>query len=158
MAQEIERKFLVVGDAWREQAAGTAYRQGYLSTVKERTVRVRTAAGKGYLTVKGVAVGPTRPEFEYEIPISDANAMLDHLCQRPLIEKTRYQIRVGQLIWQVDEFAGENEGLVVAEVELGDEAQEFVRPDWAGEEVTNDRRYANANLVAHPYSSWSSNG
>jgi len=154
MAHEIERKFLVVGDAWREQAAGTAYRQGYLSTAKERTVRVRAAAGKGYLTVKGVAVGPKRPEFEYEIPISEANAMLDHLCLRPLIEKTRYQVRVGELMWVVDVFAGENAGLVVAEVELADEAQEFVRPHWAGEEVTNDRRYANANLVAHPYKTW----
>lgn len=154
MAQEIERKFLVTGDAWRKPASGRTYRQGYLSTVKERTVRVRTDGEKGYLTVKGISVGAKRAEFEYEIPIADADAMLNNLCERPLIAKTRRKISFAGLIWEVDEFAGDNEGLVVAEVELTDEAQEISLPDWVGEEVTHDPRYFNVNLVAHPYKNW----
>ena len=154
MAQEIERKFLVVGDAWRKRAKGMVYRQGYLSTVKERTVRVRIVGAKGYLTVKGITVGATRTEFEYEIPVADADTMLDELCIRPLIEKTRYKIPFDGLVWEVDEFAGDNDGLVVAEVELSHEDQELRLPNWIGEEVTGDPRYYNANLVAHPYKAW----
>ncbi len=154
MAQEIERKFLVTGDAWRKLAKGTVYRQGYLSTVKERTVRVRTVGDKGYLTVKGLSVGAKRAEFDYEIPVTDADVMLDELCEQPLIEKTRYNIPFDGLIWEVDEFASDNEGLIVAEVELSDEDQEIRLPDWIGEEVTDDLRYFNANLIAHPYKSW----
>ena len=154
MAQEIERKFLVTGDAWRKLAKGTVYRQGYLSTVKERTVRVRTVGDKGYLTVKGLSVGAKRAEFDYEIPVTDADVMLDELCEQPLIEKTRYKIPFDGLIWEVDEFASDNEGLIVAEVELSDEDQEVRLPDWIGEEVTDDLRYFNANLIAHPYKSW----
>ena len=151
MAQEIERKFLVTGDAWRELAEGTMYRQGYLSTVEDRTVRVRTAGAKGYFTVKGITVGATRTEFEYEIPVADADTMLDELCIRPLIEKTRHKIPFDGLVWEVDEYAGDNDGLVVAEVELSHEDQELRLPNWIGEEVTSDPRYYNANLVAHPY-------
>ncbi len=154
MAQEIERKFLVSSDAWRELASGTNYRQGYLSTVKERTVRVRTIDDKGYLTIKGITVGATRAEYEYEIPADEANELLDNLCERPLIEKTRYKIPHGGLTWEVDEFAGDNQGLIVAEVELTDEDQEVALPDWAGEEVTGDPRYFNSNLIANPYSTW----
>jgi CYTH domain-containing protein len=154
MAQEIERKFLVSSDAWRELASGTNYRQGYLSTVKERTVRVRTIDDKGYLTIKGITVGATRAEYEYEIPADDANELLDNLCERPLIEKTRYKISHGGLTWEVDEFAGDNQGLIVAEVELTAEDQEVALPDWAGEEVTGDPRYFNSNLIANPYSTW----
>ena len=154
MAQEIERKFLVTGDAWRKLAKGAVYRQGYLSTVQERTVRVRTVGEKGYLTVKGLSVGAKRAEFEYEIPVTDADVMLDELCEQPLIEKTRYKIPFDGLIWEVDEFASDNEGLIVAEVELSDEDQEIRLPDWIGEEVTDDLRYYNANLIAHPYKSW----
>ena len=154
MAQEIERKFLVKGDAWRKLAKGTVYRQGYLSTVKERTVRVRTVGDKGYLTVKGLSVGPTRDEYEYEIPVSDADAMLDKLCEQPLIEKTRSKIPFDGLIWEIDEFACDNEGLIVAEVELSDEDQKICLPDWIGEEVTDDPRYFNSSLIAHPYGSW----
>ncbi len=154
MAQEIERKFLVTGDAWRELAEGTMYRQGYLSTVEDRTVRVRTVGAKGYLTVKGITVGATRTEFEYEIPVADADTMLDELCIRPLIEKTRHKIPFDGLVWEVDEFAGDNDGLVVAEVELSHEDQELRLPNWIGEEVTGDPRYYNANLVAHPYKAW----
>ncbi len=154
MAQEIERKFLVSSDAWRELASGTNYRQGYLSTVKERTVRVRTIDDKGYLTIKGITVGATRAEYEYEIPADEANELLDNLCERPLIEKTRYKISHGGLTWEVDEFAGDNQGLIVAEVELTAEDQEVALPDWAGEEVTGDPRYFNSNLIANPYSTW----
>ncbi len=154
MGQEIERKFLVRGEAWRGLAAPTPYRQGYLSTEAARTVRVRTVGDKGYLTVKGLSVGARRSEFEYEIPRADADAMLDELCERPLVEKTRRKIPFEGLVWEVDEFAGENQGLVVAEVELDDENQEVRLPDWIGEEVTGDPKYFNANLIAHPYRTW----
>jgi CYTH domain-containing protein len=154
MGQEIERKFLVQGDAWRALGSGTRYRQGYLSTVKERTVRVRTIDDQGFLTIKGVTVGARRAEYEYPIPVQDANELLDELCERPLIEKTRYKIQHAGLTWEVDEFAGENQGLIVAEVELSDEAQALQLPDWVGAEVTADPRYYNANLIAHPYTTW----
>ncbi len=154
MAREIERTFLVAGDAWRALAEGVVYRQGYLSTDVERTLRVRVAGPKGTLTVKGMTVGATRTEFEYEIPLTDAEAMLDALCIRPLIEKTRHRIEFDGLVWEVDVFAGDNHGLVVAEVELAREDQAFRLPDWIGEEVTDDPRYYNANLVAHPYKDW----
>jgi CYTH domain-containing protein len=154
VATEIERKFLVVGDDWRSLAAATEIRQGYLSTVKERTVRVRVIGDRGYVTVKGITVGATRTEFEYEIPVADAHQMLDQLCERPIIEKTRSRIDVAGLIWEVDSFAGVNAGLVVAEVELEDEAQEIDPPRWIGEEVTDDPRYFNANLIAHPFNEW----
>jgi len=154
VAKEIERKYLVVGDAWRSLAVGTVFRQGYLSTVKERTVRVRVAGDRGYLTIKGITVGAVRSEFEYEIPRADADQMLDELCEQPLIEKTRHEIEAGDLTWEIDEFAGVNEGLIVAEVELEDEAQEIALPDWSGAEVTNDPRYFNSNLIAHPFSEW----
>lgn len=154
MGKEIERKFLVVGDAWRSLAPGGRYRQGYLSTVKERTVRVRIAGERAFLTVKGLSVGATRAEFEYAIPPADAEEMLDTLCERPIVEKTRYRIPFAGLTWEVDEFGGANAGLIVAEVELADEAQTFTRPAWIGREVTGEPRYFNANLVARPYSTW----
>ena len=154
MGTEIERKFLVNGDEWRKLGKATIYRQGYLSTVKERVVRVRTIDDKGYLTIKGISRGATRLEFEYEIPVEDANTMLDELCERPLIEKKRYVVKYGGLTWEIDEFAGENEGLIVAEVELTDENQHVKLPAWIGEEVTSDPRYFNSNLIKHPYKSW----
>ena len=154
MANEIERKFLVIGDEWKSLAVGVTYRQGYLSTVKERTVRVRTAGDRGTLTIKGITRGVSRLEFEYDIPAADANRMLDDLCERPLIEKTRYTIREGPLTWEIDEFTGDNRGLVVAEVELSAPDQPLDRPPWIGDEISDDPRYFNANLVGHPYSSW----
>ncbi|MCG3157820.1 MAG: Inorganic triphosphatase [bacterium] len=154
MAKEVERKFLVKGLEWKRLAAGVAYRQGYLSTVKERTVRVRTVGDKGYLTIKGLTVGVTRSEFEYEIPVADANALLDELCERPLIEKNRYKVAHAGLTWEIDEFFGENNGLVVAEVELQDAQQKIELPAWIGEEVSGDPRYFNANLIKHPYTKW----
>ena len=156
MPQEIERKFLVKGEGWRLAARGTPYRQGYLSTVPERSVRVRLIRDKGYLTVKGITVGATRAEYEYEIPAVEAGEMLDNLCERPLIEKTRYRLEHHGLTWEVDEFDGDNAGLIIAEVELDHEDQAITLPDWVGKEVTGDRRYYNASLIADPYSSWTS--
>ncbi|MBF0180856.1 MAG: CYTH domain-containing protein [Magnetococcales bacterium] len=154
MGMEIERRFLVRGDAWRSLGAGTEYRQGFLSTVKERVVRVRIAGDRATLTVKGVAVDLARPEFEYPIPIEDARILLDTLCERPLIEKTRYRIDHGGLTWEVDEFRGENQGLIVAEVELNDARQAVDLPPWVGQEVSEDSRYFNSNLVRVPFSRW----
>ncbi len=154
MGEEIERKFLVVGDGWRNTAEAEPLRQGFLSTEPERTVRVRLAGSRGSLTIKGKTIGARRQEFEYEIPGADAQRMLDTLCQRPLIEKVRYRLRVGRHIWEVDVFEGENAGLVIAEVELESEDEAFEKPDWAGEEVTDDPRYFNSNLVAKPFRTW----
>ena len=154
MGKEIERKFLVKGDAWRALGEGIQYRQGYLSTVKERTVRIRTINEKAYLTVKGLTQGIARVEYEYEIPVGDANEMLNELCERPLIEKTRYTLSAEGHTWEVDEFAGENLGLILAEVELVSEDQAVNLPDWIGTEVSDDPRYYNANLIANPYSRW----
>jgi len=153
MGKEIERKYLVRGDAWRKLAQGVRYRQGYLSTVKERTVRVRTVDDRGYLTIKGVTVGATRKEFEYDIPADDAVLLLE-LCEQPLVEKVRYKIPFGGLTWEVDEFEGVNQGLVVAECELSSEDQRIESPPWIGEEVTGDPRYFNSNLIAHPFTKW----
>jgi len=154
MAKEIERKFLLVGDAWRELAKGTHYRQGYLNSAKERTVRVRTIDDKGFLTIKGITTGATRVEYEYEIPHSDCTEMLDDLAEKPIIEKARYKIEFGGFVWEVDEFFGVNKGLVVAEIELEREDEPFERPDWLGEEVSDDPRYYNVYLAAHPYRTW----
>jgi CYTH domain-containing protein len=155
MAKEIERKFLVNGDAWRALAEGTTYRQGYLNSAKERTVRIRTADGRAFLTIKGITVGATRSEYEYEIPFDDGKAMLDTLVEKPLIEKKRYKIPVGNVTWEIDEFLGENVGLIIAEVELKGADQTFDKPVWLGDEVTSDPRYFNANLIKNPFMRWS---
>jgi adenylate cyclase len=156
MATEIERKFWVVGDAWRGAAdAGTRYVQGYLASgASGATVRVRLAGEAGWLTIKGPTVGLTRPEFEYAIPTADAEAMLQTLCTTPPIEKTRYTMTVGQHLWEIDVFAGVNAGLVMAEIELGSEGERFERPSWLGEELSDDPRFFNAALARHPYQSW----
>jgi CYTH domain-containing protein len=142
MGREIERKFLVKGFTWRE-VKGAMIRQGYLNSAKERNV-----------TIKGIAVGASRLEFEYEVPLKDAAELLE-ICEKPLIEKRRYRVLEGGLIWEVDEFFGENEGLIVAEVELESEDQAFHKPDWVGEEVTGDTHYFNSNLIRNPYTNWS---
>ncbi|MBF0620757.1 MAG: CYTH domain-containing protein [Magnetococcales bacterium] len=157
MGKEIERRFLVKGDAFKSLAEGVSFRQGFLSTVKERVVRVRIAGGKGTMTVKGLTRGFTKTEFEYEIPVENAQIMLDDLCEQPIIEKKRYSIPMGDLVWEVDDFFGVNEGLKIAEVELASEDQPFDRPEWLGEEISNDPRYFNSNLVQSPYSEWGSN-
>jgi CYTH domain-containing protein len=154
MGTEIERKFLLRDESWRAGANGTMYRQGYLNSAKERTVRVRTVGDKAFLTIKGVTVGATRAEYEYPIPFDDCNAMLDTLAEKPLIEKKRYKIRRGDLVWEIDEFFGDNKGLIVAEVELQSEGQVFGKPVWLGDEVSGDPRYFNSNLIKHPFTRW----
>ncbi|MDJ0708095.1 MAG: CYTH domain-containing protein [Leptolyngbyaceae cyanobacterium MO_188.B28] len=153
MGQEIERKYLVEGDEWRSLAVGQLYRQGYLPT-EECTVRVRVIGKKGFLTIKGPSTGISRSEFEYEIPTQDALDMMDSLCVGPLIEKMRYRIERNGLIWEVDEFMGENEGLIMAEVELEEEDQVIDLPDWIGEEVSGDPRYFNSSLAKFPFTHW----
>jgi len=154
MGTEIERKFLVRGTAWRSGAAGVRYCQGYLSLGAERTVRVRTCGGRGFLTVKGPGEGMARREYEYEIPWRDAREMLEMLCEKPLIIKARYRVGYEGLVWEVDQFHGENSGLVIAEIELEHQGQDVPLPDWVGKEVSGDPRYYNASLVRHPYSQW----
>ena len=154
MGIEIERKFLLTGTTWKNLAPGTSYRQGYLNSIKERTVRVRTIDDKGFLTIKGISVGATRVEYEYEIPFDDAENLLNELCEKPIIEKNRYKITHGGFVWEVDEFFGENEGLVVAEIELESEDQTFEKPEWVGVEVTGDPRYFNSNLIKNPFLKW----
>ncbi|MBD1864572.1 MULTISPECIES: CYTH domain-containing protein [Trichocoleus] len=162
MATEIERKFLVKPEEWQQfqqrsdptLLSSTRYRQGYISSSVSKTVRIRVAGDRGFITIKGPTVGYSRSEFEYSIPLADAEAMLDQLCEPPLIEKTRHRVAWDNLVWEVDEFAGENQGLMVAEVELSDTNQAITLPDWVGEEVSDDPRYFNASLAKHPYSRW----
>ncbi|MGY6629377.1 MAG: CYTH domain-containing protein [Wenzhouxiangella sp.] len=153
MGKEIERKFLVAGDGWRSSRK-RRYRQAYLSTDKHRTVRVRVVDEAAWLTIKGLTKGVTRAEFEYPIPLADAETLLAELCLQPVIDKTRYLVEQGKHTWEVDEFHGVNDGLVVAEIELASEDEAFEKPDWLGEEVSGDPRYFNANLIAHPFSEW----
>jgi adenylate cyclase len=155
MGQEIERKFLVTCDSWRTQASGQRLCQGYIPTQDTRTVRVRVSGTQGYLTLKGPAVGMVRSEFEYPIPLEDAETILSTLCHPPLIEKIRYRIPIDDVVWEVDEFLGANAGLILAEVELVSLDQTITLPDWVGEEVTYDQRYSNSNLARHPFTAWS---
>jgi adenylate cyclase len=152
MPVEIERKFLVQGDDWRTDQ-GVRIIQGYLNRDEERTVRVRIAGAGAYLTIKGKNEGAVRAEFEYEIPVADAEQLLK-LCDGPLIEKTRHTVVYAGMTWEIDEFHGANEGLVVAEIELEDAEQTFTTPAWIGREVTADVRYFNSNLAVRPYASW----
>ena len=154
MGIEIERKFLLAGDAWRGLGQSVLLRQGYLSSARERVVRVRIEGEQAMLTIKGANVGATRGEWEYPIPLADAAELLDGLCEQPLIEKTRHRIEHAGMVWEVDEFLGANAGLVVAEIELASEDQPFDKPDWIGAEVSGDARYYNANLIRHPFSQW----
>lgn len=153
MGVEIERKFLVKDDRWRNLAPGELYRQGYIPTV-ESTVRIRVVNDRGFITIKGMSQGISRAEFEYEIPVSDAAQMLDTLCKSPLIEKYRHKIELNGLVWEVDEFLGENRGLIIAEVELRNADQAIDLPDWIGEDVSHDPRYYNSNLTKHPFTTW----
>lgn len=157
MALEIERKFLVNPHLWQPLDKGILYRQGYIYTHNGNTVRVRIAGDKGFLTLKGKTHGMVRSEFEYEIPLEEAGEMLDTLCDRPLIEKIRYKLKIDNLMWEIDEFLGDNQGLLLAEVELSDENQPLNLPLWITEEVTQDSRYYNSNLAKKPYSQWSIN-
>lgn len=175
MGKEIERRFLVRKSAWdalRLQASshhaadgsnhGTLVhlpfkiRQGFLSSVKERVVRVRVTGERGMLTVKGPTHGFSKIEFEYAIPLADAQFLLNKLCERPLIEKDRYRVEQDGMVWEVDDFEGENRGLLLAEVELTEESQVFPLPTWVGEEISDDPRYFNSSLIKNPFSQWGS--
>jgi adenylate cyclase len=154
MGKEIERKFLASGDAWRRGAQGTFYRQGYLVASDDCVVRVRVAGEKAHLTIKGRKTGLSCPEYEYPMPVADAAEMLDQICLRPFIEKIRYTLNFKGMSWEIDEFKGENEGLVVAEVELAEEHQIIELPEWVDREVSFDPKYLNMNLMRHPYCRW----
>lgn len=155
MAQEIERKFLVKGDFKQDASKGTRITQGYLSSVPERTVRVRIKGDKGFITIKGIgsASGASRFEWEKEIPVAEVESLLQ-LCEPGVIDKTRYLVKSGIHTFEVDEFYGDNKGLVVAEVELQSEDESFVKPAWLGKEVTGDPRYYNAALSKKPFTQW----
>jgi adenylate cyclase len=155
MATEIERKYLVLNDAWRAHVQREVrYLQGYLANTRDCSVRVRVGGDSAFLNVKGATVGASRLEFEYPVPVADAEVMLRELSAGGVVEKTRYYVPYGGREWEVDVFAGENAGLVVAEIELDDEADVIALPDWAGEEVTEDVRYYNSNLAVTPFNRW----
>ena len=154
MQIEIERKFLLKNDDWRKGASGILYRQGYLCTDPERTVRVRIGGDTAILAIKGGGDGIARAEFEYPLPMEDAAHLLDRLCLQPLVEKYRYRVPFAGLTWEIDEFLGTNAGLLLAEVELERVDQPVPLPPWAGAEVTGDPRYYNAYLARHPYTTW----
>ena len=153
MGVEIERKFLVVGDDWCALGVAVSMRQGYLSSDKARVVRVRIEGESAYITIKGKSVGASRGEWEYPIPVADAEQLL-LLCEQPLVEKVRRRIDVAGHTWEVDEFSGANSGLIVAEIELASEDEAFDKPAWIGDEVTEDARYYNSSLVKKPFTAW----
>ncbi|MCC0178630.1 CYTH domain-containing protein [Waterburya agarophytonicola K14] len=166
MGIEIERKYLVKKAEWRSHkeklnqnvlALGIKYYQGYLPTSNETTVRIRIIGEHSYLTIKSKTTGHTRAEFEYPIPLEDGQQILENLCLRPIIEKVRYQVNYGGLIWEVDEFFGENQGLIIAEVELENETQNIDIPSWIEREV-NDKKYFNSSLIKYPYNQWQDQG
>lgn len=155
MGIEIERKFLLISDEWREHVADReAIRQGYLSRDAQSAVRIRITGDQAHINIKSTRDGIYRLEYEYDIPLEDAEELLELVAHRPLIEKTRYIVHWADHRWEIDEFYGDNEGLVVAEVELGDANEVFERPPWIGREVSTDARYYNSNLSKVPYESW----
>ena len=157
MAKEIERKFLVKNDDFKNNSVAVLFRQGYLSTDIDRVVRVRIEGNQAKLTIKGRNSGMTRDEFEYEIPVDQAKELLDKLCLKPIIEKYRYKVEVDNLIWEVDQFMGDNEGLIIAEVEVPSEDYRFDIPEWIDKEVTGIERYYNSYISQHPYKNWQKN-
>ncbi|MEJ2060090.1 MAG: CYTH domain-containing protein [Gammaproteobacteria bacterium] len=155
MGREVERKFLVISEAWRDRVdRSVRYRQGYLNQSGNASVRVRVSDQKAHLNIKGATLGVERQEYEYEIPLAEAHEILSTLCEGPLIEKTRHYVEHAGHVWEVDVFEGDNAGLVVAEIELAEPEEAFERPDWLGEEVSHDPRYYNVCLVKHPYKDW----
>ncbi|MDQ7090572.1 MAG: CYTH domain-containing protein [Methylococcales bacterium] len=155
MAIEIEHKFLLANDTWRKQVTHSVYyKQGYLNSDQQSSVRVRIADDKAWLNLKSATIGTQRQEYEYEIPMTDANEIIDSLCRKPLIEKTRHFVPIEQHLWEIDEFVQDNQGLIVAEIELSVVGEAFHCPDWLGQEVTDDVRYYNNNLSQQPYSTW----
>ena len=157
MPIEIERKFLLRNDSWKKSADdGLDIRQGYLAGSDKSSIRVRISGKAANLNIKSATLGITRQEYEYPIPVVEANEMLDKLCEGPLIEKTRYLVHHDKHCWEIDVFSGDNQGMVVAEVELEHINEHFERPEWLGEEVSSDSRYYNVCLVSHPYKDWTS--
>ncbi len=154
MFKEIERKFLVQSDAWRKDAQSYEFCQGYLYSSPLCLVRIRTEDDQAFLTIKGPKDGIGRLEFEYPIPLNDAHELLQNVAKQPLIYKIRHKVPFGGHIWEIDEFCGDNQGLIVAEIELESEDADFIKPDWLGEEVTYDARYRNAALAREPFSTW----
>lgn len=155
MGVEIERKFLLANDDWRKQVhTSVKFRQGYLVGSDKSSVRVRIEGEQSNLNIKGATLGVRRQEFEYPIPMDDANELLSTLCTEPLIEKTRHYVSAGEHTWEIDEFSGDNEGLIVAEIELQHENETFEAQDWLGEEVSDDKRYYNSMLIKDPYKNW----
>lgn len=158
MAVEIEHKFLLANDDWRKCVSHSIrYRQGYLSSQPTSSIRVRTSNKQAWLNIKSATIGTHRHEYEYEIPLTDADEILNELCRKPLIEKTRYFVQNNGHTWEIDEFDGDNQGLIVAEIELSEIGASFAKPLWLGEEVTHDLRYYNNNLSTNPYSTWDKN-
>jgi adenylate cyclase len=155
MAIEIEHKFLLANDDWRKHVSHSIkYRQGYLSSLATSSIRVRISNDHAWLNIKTATVGTHRHEYEYEIPMTDADEILHNLCRKPLIEKTRHFVTDNNHLWEIDEFEGDNQGLIVAEIELDATGQSFSKPLWLGQEVTDDLRYYNNNLALLPYSEW----
>ena len=154
MGVEIERKFLVKNTSFLKNLKGVRIKQGYLFIGKNSVSRVRVKGDRAFLTVKGRTGTISRLEFEYEIPLEDAETMLEQICLKPLIEKERFEVNFGSHLWEIDVFYGENEGLIIAEIELNDENEFFEKPPWAGKEVTDDERYYNYSLVKNPFSRW----
>ena len=155
MAIEVEHKFLLSSDAWRSEIDHSVYyKQGYLSGSPLSSVRVRISDTQAWLNIKSATIGTSRHEFEYEIPLADANTILDELCHKPLIEKQRHFVHHQGHVWEIDEFTGDNAGLIVAEVELSQIGESFAKPAWIGVEVTEDLRYYNNNLCKNPYKNW----
>ena len=155
MGQEIERKFLIKESEWEklDKPSGKQLRQGYILTDPNKTIRVRIADKTAWLTIKGISVGASRLEFEYEIPLQEGNELLDKFSEAEL-EKVRYEIAHKGKLWEVDVFAGDNKGLIVAEIELLSEDEQFDLPDWVAQEVTHDKKYYNSNLTKYPFKDW----
>ncbi|WP_455374696.1 CYTH domain-containing protein [Kaarinaea lacus] len=157
MATEIERKFLVVNDSWRKQVARQkAIKQGYFGPPNKASIRIRIDGDSANINIKSATLDIVRKEYEIPVPLTDAEEMLQHLCERPFIEKVRHLVPRGDHVWEVDEFSGDNKGLIVAEIELSRADEFFEKPDWLGEEVSHDERYYNVRLVKNPYKNWRS--
>lgn len=155
MPVEIERKFLLSSDKWRDEVIRCSrIRQGYMGTVDKASVRIRVQGEKANINIKSATLGMRRMEYEYEIPLNEAEEMLDQLCNQPQIDKTRFIVKRGKHVWEIDEFYGDNQGLIVAEVELDSEDEKITKPDWIGDEVTADPRYYNVSLIKHPFNQW----
>lgn len=155
MATEIERKFLVKNDNWRQQTTRQlVIKQGYFGPPNKASIRIRISGETANINIKSATLDIVRKEYEVPVPLADAQEMLEHLCESPKIEKIRYHVPVGSHVWEVDEFSGDNQGLIVAEIELSSPDEAFEKPDWLGEEVSRDERYYNVRLVKHPYKDW----